>query len=63
MKIAILTIEILGILGLSLLSVCAITAVMCLLCEVPFTFAKALVIWLIWFAMNALRRKLNEHNA
>jgi hypothetical protein len=62
-KIAILIIEILGILGFSLLGVSAIVALLCFVCDVPFTFGKAAVIWLIWFAMNTARRKLNERNA
>lgn len=62
MKIAILTLEIIGILSISLLSVCAITALLCMICEVPFTFSKALVIWLVWFGINTIRSKLDERN-
>ena len=62
MKIPTCIIELIIILSVSFISVSAIVALLCLLCRVDFSVGKALVIWIIWFAMNAIRRKLNENN-
>ena len=63
MKSHILIIEILAILLLSFIATSGIVAILCLVCKVPFTVGKAIVIWIISFAMNVIRRKINERNA
>lgn len=51
-------------LAISIASVSGITYVLCRLLGTQFSFAAALVIWIIWFAMNIIRgRILNEDNS
>lgn len=43
-------------------SVCAITAILCLMFGAEFTIGKAAVIWIAWYFLKVIKRKLDERD-